>query len=284
MTKKRNLWIGGLLGCLLIVLAACGGNAAPKVDWELKVNGEVSQELNLSYSDLAAMPQTDLSDVLMEKSLGEDETSSWSGVAIEEIFNQAGVGEYGTIVAIAADGYAIEISKDEMQGAIVAMKKGDAWIPNVSEEDGKGPIRLVCPKTPANRWVFQLQELQVTAGAPMEVALKLNGAVKGESAWSAEQIHAMTTMEVEYENKEGTIDIYTGVSLNDLLDVAGPEVEATTLVLVADDGYSAEVDLEEVRACATCIVAFADDGGFTSIFPGFPGNTRVKGLVEIQVK
>jgi hypothetical protein len=43
----------------------------------------------------------------------------------------------------------------------VALKSGGEWIVDVPEEEGKGPIRLVCPETPANRWVFQLQEIQV---------------------------------------------------------------------------------------------------------------------------
>jgi DMSO/TMAO reductase YedYZ molybdopterin-dependent catalytic subunit len=160
MKSRRNLLYGGaLLAVLLVVsLAGCGG--APKVDWDLTVSGAVDNPLTLSYSELAKMPQTDLTDVLMQKSLGEDEVGSWSGVAVEEIFKQAGASsDYPSVTALAADGYAIEISKDEVQGAIVALKKGDEWI--TKAEPDKGPIRIVCPETPANRWVFQLEELQV---------------------------------------------------------------------------------------------------------------------------
>ena len=108
------------------------------------------------------MEQTDLSDVLMDKSLGEDEITSWSGVLMEEILNQAGASAgYVSITTVAADGYAIEISRDEVQGAIVALKKSGEWIVDVAEEQDKGPIRMVCPETPANRWVFQLEEIQV---------------------------------------------------------------------------------------------------------------------------
>jgi DMSO/TMAO reductase YedYZ molybdopterin-dependent catalytic subunit len=156
--KRKS--IGSLIALLLVVgLAGCGG--APKVDWELKITGAVSTPLTLSYSELVGMEQTDLNDILMEKSLGEDVMTSWSGVPLETILNQAGAGDYSSITALAADGYAIEISKDEAQGATVALKSNGEWIVNVAEEEGKGPIRLVCPETPANRWVFQLQELQV---------------------------------------------------------------------------------------------------------------------------
>ncbi len=161
-TKNLRFWKTFLVFSLLLVgLAACGGGA-PDVDWDLIVSGAVGNPLTLSYAELVEMPQVDLTDILMEKSMGEDEIVSWSGVPVEEIFKRAEVGDYTVVTAIAGDGYAIEVSKDEMQGAIVALKKADEWIVSAPDEEGKGPIRLVCPETPANRWVFQLQELQVS--------------------------------------------------------------------------------------------------------------------------
>ena len=155
-----SLVVTALVGALLVAgLAGCGGGA-PKVDWELNVSGAVGKPLTLSYSELARMPQTDLSDVFMDKSLGEDEVGSWSGVVLEEILKQAEASpNYSSVTAIAADGYAVEISKDELQGAIVALQENGEWIATADPEHG--PIRMVCPQTPANRWVFQLQEIQV---------------------------------------------------------------------------------------------------------------------------
>jgi DMSO/TMAO reductase YedYZ molybdopterin-dependent catalytic subunit len=144
--------------CLLLLLAACGG--APRVDWTLNVNGDVDSPLTLSYGELADMPQTELDEILMEKSLGEDEVGSWSGPSLAHILEQAGApANYASITALAADGYAIEISYDEAQDAIVALKHNDEWI--ATTEEDHGPIRLVCPHTPANRWVFQLETLQI---------------------------------------------------------------------------------------------------------------------------
>ncbi|MBN1874381.1 MAG: molybdopterin-dependent oxidoreductase [Anaerolineae bacterium] len=143
--------------CMALIIGLSSCASAPKVDWTLTVSGAGNK--SFSYADLVAMPQTDLTDILMEKSLGEDETASWSGVALQEIFTQAGVTDFSTVTATAADGYAIEISKDELEGGIVALKKDGDWI--TKAEPDKGPIRLVCPETPANRWVFQVQELTV---------------------------------------------------------------------------------------------------------------------------
>lgn len=155
--RNRTVW--ALVILLNIGLTACLGGA-PKVDWELTVSGAVSTLLSLSYGELAKMPQTELENILMERSRGEDTHESWTGVPLQSIPDQAGAAaDYVSITATAADGYAIEVSTDEVQDAIIALKQNNEWIATVDADHG--PIRLVCPKTPANRWVFQLQELQV---------------------------------------------------------------------------------------------------------------------------
>jgi DMSO/TMAO reductase YedYZ molybdopterin-dependent catalytic subunit len=269
---------------LAVTLAGCGA-AAPKVEWTLGVSGAVTSPLSLSYAELAGMPQTDLNDILMEKSTGEDTTGDWSGVALAELLDKAGAGEYVSITAVAGDGYAIEISKDELQDAIVALKENGEWIAEADPDHG--PIRLVCPYTPANRWAFQLLELQVNAqatGVPDNAAFKITGNVETEVGWTEEKIRSMDTIEAQSTNKSGETETYTGVPIGDLLGKAGPKDDATTLVFVADDGYSAEAPLADIEACADCIVAFRNQGGFSIVAPGFPGTVQVKGVVEIQVK
>ena len=156
--KKVFKRIVPILILAAVILSACG--SAPNVDWNLKFSGAVSNPMEVSYKELSEMEQTDLSDILMDKSIGEDEITSWSGVLLETLLDEAGVEDgFVSITALAADGYAIEITSDEAAGAIVAMKEGDDWIQNVDPDSG--PIRLVCPETPANRWVFQLLEIQV---------------------------------------------------------------------------------------------------------------------------
>jgi DMSO/TMAO reductase YedYZ molybdopterin-dependent catalytic subunit len=269
---------------LAVALAGCGG-AAPKADWTLGVSGSVSSPLTLSYADLAGMAQTDLKDILMEKSVGEDTTGDWSGVALADLLDKAGAGEYVSITAVAGDGYAIEISKDELQDAIVALKENGEWIAKADPDHG--PIRLVCPHTPANRWVFQLMELQVNAqaaGVPDNAALKITGNVQTQVGWTEDKIRSMDTIEAQSTNKQGETSTYTGVRISDLLSKADPKEDATTVVFVADDGYTAEAPLADIQACADCIVAFRNQGGFSIVAPGFEGGVQVKGVVEIQVK
>ena len=162
MNKKPNvnfrLFIFSLVIALPVLLTACGG--APKVDWNLSITGAVENPSIFSYADLADLPMIDLDDILMEKSRGEDEFRSFAGVELSFLLESVGATEnFSSITAKAADGYAIEIPVDEMVSGIVALKDGDDWI--VKSDPDAGPIRLVFPATPANRWVFQVIEIVV---------------------------------------------------------------------------------------------------------------------------
>jgi hypothetical protein len=122
------------------------------------------------------------------------------------------------------------------------------------------------------------------AAEPATAALKITGKVAKEIGWTEEEVRAMETMDVEATNKQGETSTYTGVSMNKLLEMASPASDATTLVFVADDGYTAEVALPDMQACGDCIVSFRDQGGFSTVLPGLPSSVQVKGVIEIQVK
>ncbi len=157
MTKQKTAFLT-IIFCL-VFLVGCGPKI-PDVDWTLKISGNVATPLELSYKDLAKMNQIDLKDILMEKSTGEDEVTSWSGVPLDDVLLKAGAPtDYVSLTVFASDGYSIEISKEELKGAIIALKDANGWIAEVAAD--KGPIRLVTPETPANRWVYSITEIQV---------------------------------------------------------------------------------------------------------------------------
>ena len=108
--------------------------------------------------------------------------------------------------------------------------------------------------------------------------------MENEIGWTEEEVRAMPTMDAQSTNKQGETETYTGVPLSALLALAVPKAEATTVVFVADDGYTAEISLAELLACADCIASFRTQGGFSTVLPGFPGALQVKGVVEIQLK
>lgn len=123
-----------------------------------------------------------------------------------------------------------------------------------------------------------------TTGDTGAAGLSITGMVDNEMSWTEEEVRAMETTEAVRENNAGEEETYTGVSLNALLDQAGVQDGASTVVLVADDGYEVEVPLADLRACTDCIASFRNQGGFSSVMPGFPGNTQVKGLVELRLQ
>jgi tungstate transport system substrate-binding protein len=119
--------------------------------------------------------------------------------------------------------------------------------------------------------------------APAAVALKVTGAVAAEQGWTEDEVKAMPTLSVEATNSKGEKATYTGVLLSELIAAAQPNADANTVTFVADDGYTAEIALADVTACADCIVSFRDNGGFSTVLPNQAKNLQVKGVVEIQL-
>lgn len=138
----------------MLILSACA--ITPKVKWDLTITGSVNEPSTFSYQELASLPQTGLENVMMDRSVDEDEIGSWSGVALDDLFLHAGVSnEFSTLTAVASDGYSITVLPEELEGAIIALKKDGEWIQIV--DPSHGPIRLVCPRTTASRWVYKLK-------------------------------------------------------------------------------------------------------------------------------
>ena len=119
--------------------------------------------------------------------------------------------------------------------------------------------------------------------ASADIALKVTGDVANEQAWTEAEVKAMKTLDVESTNKQGEKSTYTGVLISDLLSAAQPNADANTVTFVADDGFTAEIGLDEVIACTDCIVSFRNQGGFSTVLPGYEGKLQVKGVIEIQV-
>jgi tungstate transport system substrate-binding protein len=143
---------------------------------------------------------------------------------------------------------------------------------------------LFTPDSAPWREAHPSKPAQSTGGIPAGAALKITGKVTTEIGWPEEEVRAMETIEAQSTNKQGETSTYTGVLLTKLLEMAGVQADATTLVFVADDGYTAEVALADVEACQDCIVSFRNQGGFSTVLPDFPSKVQVKGVIEIQVK
>jgi DMSO/TMAO reductase YedYZ molybdopterin-dependent catalytic subunit len=127
-------------------------------------------------------------------------------------------------------------------------------------------------------------ETEADNGTAGDFALRITGEVASAVGWTEEEVRSMDTIEAESTNKSGEISTYTGVPISNLLELAEVQASATTIVYVSDDGNTAEVALEEVQSCGDCIVSFRNQGGFSVVMPGFPGNVQVKGVIEIRLE
>jgi DMSO/TMAO reductase YedYZ molybdopterin-dependent catalytic subunit len=84
---------------------------------------------------------------------------------------------------------------------------------------------------------------------------------------------------------------FSGVVLSDILDLAGVQAEADTLVLKGADDYSSPCPLDAARSPDN-LIAYEWEGqplpilhGYPAraLFPHMPGSTSVKWLLEIEV-
>jgi hypothetical protein len=89
-----------------------------------------------------------------------------------------------------------------------------------------------------------------------------------------------TITATDSKNKTAT---YTGVSLNDLLDKAGPKSDTVQFISGDANGFSKNVSLKDIRSSTDAIVAIDENGQLRNIIPGQPSGTWVGNLTKIRV-
>jgi len=121
---------------------------------------------------------------------------------------------------------------------------------------------------------------------PGPVVLTVTGAVGKELALTDADLHAMKVATVSATApKQTAAEDFSGVRLSDLMSKAQVKSEATSVVLTANDGFSATVDIATVKACADCMIAFTDTAGsLRAVMPGQSNKAWVKGVVKIEFK
>ncbi len=121
---------------------------------------------------------------------------------------------------------------------------------------------------------------QVPAAPP---ALAVKGMVDKELSLTMDAFKALGTTKITAEHpKNGPTD-YEGVLLKTVLEQAGVQDGATTAVLSASDGFSAEVPVADIKACDQCLVA-VDGSVLNMVMPGMSGKSWVKNVISIEFK
>jgi hypothetical protein len=123
----------------------------------------------------------------------------------------------------------------------------------------------------------------ITACTPQAAATEEVGVLTvNEMSYSQSALEELGTMSVDYTGKDGETTTYEGVLVSALLADAGADSGAE-VVFAAADGYEASATVEEIMACANCIVGF-DEGSLRTVMPDMSGKLNVKDLVSIAVQ
>ena len=75
----------------------------------------------------------------------------------------------------------------------------------------------------------------------------------------------------------------TGVPFSKVLAEVAIKPEATTVTFLASDGFSVDVPLADLQACAQCLLGW-DEEMLRTYMPGFESTYWAKDLVTIEFK
>jgi hypothetical protein len=143
-----------------------------------------------------------------------------------------------------------------------------------------GKVELIQLDLPATPTPTSAPTVPVAEGT-----LVIRGMVEQELALTEADLRAMEVVHISAEHPKKGMQEYDGVRLNALLEKAGVKAGASTVVFSASDGYSTEVSLADLQACADCLLAFTDtSGSYSTVMPGLPSSNWTKNLIKIEIK
>jgi hypothetical protein len=135
-----------------------GAAAIDPLTWRLAVRGRVTNQLDLSLSDLAALGEVEREAVL-DCTSGWALRTTWRGVTLGAVLDAAGLGQDATRVVVrSVSGWYAELPVDEARAALLATAVAGRQLPH-----GNGaPCRLVAPDRRGLEWVKWVTRIEVT--------------------------------------------------------------------------------------------------------------------------
>lgn len=272
------------------------------MEWQLKAVGGIEDAYDRGTIESCSAPQCH------GASWTDDKAQEWVGVplyilvgGVDDENTHEGIAAYNTdlveagytVDVISSDGYTVTFDAKRLlrnMNIIVAHKVNENPL-----DEKYFPLRLVGSDLQKNEMAGMIAEIKVNvpvaesgavANVPADQAtLAITGLVDQELSLNEAALRGMEVLQISAEHpKKGTED-YEGVSLKALLDLAGVQDGATTLVVTASDGFVVEIGLADVLACENCLFGFTNTvEKFKLVLPGMESNFWAKDVVSIEVK
>ncbi len=164
-----------------------------------------------------------------------------------------------------------ELTKKQMIGGIVKVQLNF----EVAEEPTEEPTEEPVAEQPVG-------ETPAVMG-PEDASVLIKGLVDAEKTLTMQDLLAMPVVNLNVTHPKGDQIDVTGVLMKDVLALVSIPSDATTIALIASDGYSSEVPLADVLTCETCLLGW-DEEMVRTYMPGFESSAWVKDLAEIVIK
>ena len=277
-------------------------------EWFLQLDGAISEKMDRATFESGAAPNCHTA------SWTDEKAQQWVGIPLwlmvgrvdDTIAHEGpgyndGLADMGyTIDVVASDGYTVSFDSARVKrndNIIVAYLVNGNPLP-----DKYYPLRMVGSDLAKNEMVGMIAQIVVhvegmvapvatelpsttPATTPTDADLVITGLVTNELAFKEADLRALEVVQITAEHPKKGPQNYEGVRLSTLLEMAVVDSATVKLVLTAGDGFSAEVFLAEVTACADCMVAFTDTPGeLFLVMPGLPSNTWLKDIVKIELQ
>jgi DMSO/TMAO reductase YedYZ molybdopterin-dependent catalytic subunit len=277
-------------------------------EWILRAQGAIQEDIDRASIESCSAPQCH------GASWTDDKAQEWVGVPLwllvgavdDEIAHEGPAFNYDLsqtdyrVDVIAGDGYTVTFDSIRLarnNNIIVAYKVNDNPL-----TEKYFPLRLVGSGLQKNEMVGGIAELKLDLaplptteepvaeepGEPQmtaEGSMVVIGLVKQAMGFMEADLRDLEVLQISAEHPKTGTAAYEGVSLNELLDLVGIQDGGKTLVITASDGYAVETNLEEVRACTDCLLAFTNTAEkFKTVMPGLPSNLWVKDVVSLEVR
>ena len=282
-------------------------------EWSLNLEGAITEQMDRNTFESCSAPGCH------QATWTDEAGNEWSGVPLYYLAGRVDDGvrhedraynddfaKAGYILQLfAADGYnvGIESSRTDFNRHIfiASLVNGEPL------DDENFPLRLVGEGLENSEMIGQIAQVVIqphegvempSSEPPVEqgepeaaemmlpegAALMIFGQVVNKLTLGIENLKAMNVVDLEAEHPKKGMQNYLGIRLNDLLNLAGADPKATALVITASDGFQAEVSLSDVRNCADCLLAFAEDGTLSMVMPGLESTFWVKQVNFLEVK